>query len=148
MIRLWCATVYVFNEAGDQCLFMNHRKLKKWLPPGGKIDPNEIPDHAALRETFEETGVNVKLLGEVPPVEGGYVRPWGTQVNVVRPGELEHIDLIYLAVPVGDSTPRLNERESAEVAWIAVEKIVNDTSFNTFDSVRTWVTIFAREFKK
>ncbi len=39
-----------------------HRKLKKWLPPGGHIDPNEMPSETAIREAFEETGLEIELI--------------------------------------------------------------------------------------
>ncbi len=145
MIRLFCATVYVFEETGLRSLFLNHRKLGKWLPPGGKIDPNEIPDDAALRETFEETGLQVRLLGEKPVVKGGCVRPYGVQVNVIKPGELEHIDLIYLAVPVGDIELRISEREAEGLMWVPIEEILKP-DFNTFDDVKVWVKRFSQEF--
>jgi 8-oxo-dGTP pyrophosphatase MutT (NUDIX family) len=35
-----------------------------WLPPGGHVERGEIPDNAAVREVFEETGLNVELVGE------------------------------------------------------------------------------------
>lgn len=146
MIRLLCVTVYVFNETGSESLMLNHRKLGKWLSPGGKVDPNELPDEAALRETFEETGLRVRLLGERPPVEGGCVRPYGVQVNVIKPGELEHIDLIYAAVPEEDLPLQVSEREAEQVTWMPIEKIM-DPNFNTFDSVRTWVSRLAKECK-
>src|SRR3989344_4657964 len=40
-------------------LLMHHKKLDKWLFPGGHIDPNETPDGAILREVKEETGLNL-----------------------------------------------------------------------------------------
>jgi 8-oxo-dGTP pyrophosphatase MutT (NUDIX family) len=32
-----------------------------WLPPGGHIDPHELPHDAAVREVHEETGLAVAL---------------------------------------------------------------------------------------
>lgn len=39
--------------------------------PGGKLDPGETPQEAALREFFEETGAVVQadqIVGELPPI--------------------------------------------------------------------------------
>ena len=33
--------------------------------PGGKLEPNELPVQAAIRETLEETGVTVKMCTEI-----------------------------------------------------------------------------------
>lgn len=135
--RLFCVTVYVFNADGTKCLMLDHRKLKKWMPPGGKIDPNELPDHAAIRETFEETGVKITLLGQRSSVPTGLMRPEGIQLSEVIPGKLEHIDLIYYAQVIGDATPVLNEQESTDVRWFAIEEVL-EPSFNTFEDVKVW----------
>ncbi len=45
-------------------LLHRHRKLGTWLPPGGHIEKDELPDDAAVREVGEETGVRVELVGE------------------------------------------------------------------------------------
>jgi ADP-ribose pyrophosphatase YjhB (NUDIX family) len=144
MERLFCVTVFVFNKEGDHCLFMNHKKLGKWMPPGGKVDPNELPDDAAIRECLEETGVKVSLVGERATVEGGLMRPYGMQLNVVKPGVREHIDFIYLAVADSNEQPTLNAVESTGVTWIPA-KVVLEQDFNTFDSVKTWVQQFMQE---
>ena len=45
-------------------LLHHHRKLEMWLPPGGHIERDELPDDAAVREVWEETGIRVVLVGE------------------------------------------------------------------------------------
>lgn len=50
-------------EVKDKLLLLQLPKGKKeegfWGIPGGKIEINETPEHAALRELFEETGIRV-----------------------------------------------------------------------------------------
>ena len=60
-----CSTVYVKNSE-DKFLLLLHRKLNKWVPPGGKLEYDEMPNDAAVRECFEETGIKIKLLGDAP----------------------------------------------------------------------------------
>lgn len=146
MIRLFCVTVYIFNKTGDKCLFMHHKKLNKWMPPGGKIDPHELPDTAAVRECFEETGAAIYLLGERAPVDGGLIRPYGMQLNSVIKDEKEHIDFIYLATVEKEDILKLNEQESSAVSWINIKQIAEE-DFDTFQSVKQWVKILAQEFK-
>ena len=57
-------TVAVFVVWEEKVLLHLHRKLAMWLPPGGHIEKNEIPDDVAVREVFEETGLRVELVGE------------------------------------------------------------------------------------
>ena len=40
----------------------------KWNAPGGKIDPGETSDECAVREVFEETGLNIKNLKSHGPL--------------------------------------------------------------------------------
>jgi len=60
--RDWCATAFVVWEG--RILLHHHAKLQRWLPPGGHVELDELPDDAAVREVLEETGVHVELLGE------------------------------------------------------------------------------------
>ena len=59
--RDFTATTFVV-DAGATLLLL-HKKLGAWLPPGGHIGPNELPEDAAVREVREETGLEVELLG-------------------------------------------------------------------------------------
>lgn len=146
MIRLLCVTVYVFDQEGSHSLLINHRKLGRWLPPGGKVDANEIPDNAVLRECFEETGIKVMLIGERFPAKSGLVRPWGVQQNVIIPNEREHIDLIYCAVAHPDQKIILNQAESTDISWTPIQDIMRD-DFNTFDEVKSWTQKLALEVR-
>ena len=43
-----------------------HKRLHRWMQPGGHIDPGEGPWDAALRESEEETGLTLRHPDEVP----------------------------------------------------------------------------------
>ena len=49
-----------------------------WTFPGGKIEPGEVPENAAVRETLEETGLQVRATGVI----GSRVHP-RTGVRIV-----------------------------------------------------------------
>lgn len=99
-------TVAVFVVSGDHVLLHRHRKLGLWLAPGGHIEPNELPDEAAIRETQEEAGIDIELIGprgvavDDPHAPLQLVRPEGIQLEDISPGH-QHIDLIYFARPTG-----------------------------------------------
>jgi 8-oxo-dGTP pyrophosphatase MutT (NUDIX family) len=112
VVRIWTRyvitrdfTVAIFVVWQNRVLLHQHKKIGKLLPPGGHIEPNELPDKAALRETLEETGLRVELIGELAPqsLEPSsplpLVRPRGVQLEFISPGH-EHIDLIYFARPI------------------------------------------------
>ena len=115
-------TVAVFVVWEGKVLLHLHRKLGMWLPPGGHIERGELPDDAAVREVFEETGLRVELVGErredVPdPVQ--LHRPAGVQLENIGP-EHQHIDLIYFARPVGSTAIEESFGED-KVGWYGPE---------------------------
>ncbi len=89
-----------------------------WLPCGGHIETNELPDEAALREVKEESGVDITLIGEKTlnikdPQQ--LVRPRGIQLESISENH-EHIDLIYFAKPVASYTGYLLESDPS-LGW-------------------------------
>ncbi len=115
-------TVAVFVVSDRKVLLHWHRKLGMWLPPGGHIERDELPDEAAVREVLEETGLGVELVGErredvEDPVQ--LHRPAGVQLEDIGPGH-QHIDLIYFARPTGPTDIR-DEFSADRVGWYAPE---------------------------
>ncbi len=63
------ATVLVFDER-QRVLLVRHVEGGDWTTPGGMVEPYESPSDAAVRETWEETGLHVTLT-RVVGVFGG-----------------------------------------------------------------------------
>ena len=115
-------TVAVFVAWEGKVLLHRHRKLGMWLPPGGHIEEGELPDEAAVREVWEETGIGVELAGErrediADPLQ--LHRPAGVQLENIGPGH-QHIDLIYFARPLGPVEIR-DEFTDDAVGWYGPE---------------------------
>jgi len=52
--------VKMLVKKGNKFLYIrNSYGLEYWTFPGGGINRNELPEHAAIRETLEETGIPV-----------------------------------------------------------------------------------------
>jgi 8-oxo-dGTP pyrophosphatase MutT (NUDIX family) len=134
-------TVAVFVVYEGQVLLHYHRKLGKWLPPGGHIEDNEVPDAAALREVLEETGIRVRLVGGhgLPVIEPVQLTlPAGVQVEDIYPGH-QHIDLVYFALPepyhprASEVDPRL--AESDRVGWYTPRALAQ---LGASDEIQAW----------
>ncbi len=115
-------TVAVFVVWAGKVLLHRHRKLGMWLPPGGHIERDELPDEAAVREVWEETGVRVELVGErredvTDPLQ--LHRPAGVQLENIGLGH-QHIDLIYFARTARPADIR-DEFADEKVGWYGPE---------------------------
>jgi 8-oxo-dGTP pyrophosphatase MutT (NUDIX family) len=55
-------SLYLFDTSHQSILLVKHKGLGVWLPPGGHVEEDELPHIAALREAFEETGMQDILL--------------------------------------------------------------------------------------
>jgi 8-oxo-dGTP pyrophosphatase MutT (NUDIX family) len=85
-----------------------HKRLARWMQPGGHIDPGETPPEASLREAIEELGLHV----EHP--EGG-PRLINLDVHEAALGHT-HLDVRYLLLGSADD-PHPPPGESPEARW-------------------------------
>ncbi|HET8647509.1 MAG TPA: NUDIX domain-containing protein [Vicinamibacteria bacterium] len=60
VLQVPSVSVAVRDDEG-RVLLARHREGGTWLLPGGAVEPGETPADAALRETWEETGLLVRL---------------------------------------------------------------------------------------
>lgn len=131
-------TVATFVVHDCRVLLLWHRKLQKWLPPGGHVDADELPDDAAVREVREETGLAVELVGDRGvPVDRPFqlVRPAGIQLEDITPGH-QHVDLIYFARPRDGSTVNLvGNHESEAIRWFALADMEPS---GVLEEIRLW----------
>ena len=72
-----------------------------WVFPGGFVDRGEHPEQAAVREAFEESGVEVRLDGQL----GIYSHPVGSPVVLV----------VYHGVVTGGEPQALDESLEVEL---------------------------------
>ncbi len=102
-------------------VLLEHKRLGIWLQPGGHIDLGETPWGAALRESREETGLEVSFAG---PVDEGGV-PELVHVDVHEGGRGHtHLDLRYL-IDGGDADPNPPEGESQLIDWFTWEAAID-----------------------
>jgi len=112
------ASAFVLSKEHDRLLLVFHRKLVRWLQPGGHIELGDASVAAAAqREVEEETGV----LGRKDALDGLF----DIDVHEIpaRPGEPahEHFDLRVLLVASDDSVTASDEVEA--VKWVKVADI-------------------------
>jgi 8-oxo-dGTP pyrophosphatase MutT (NUDIX family) len=87
-----------------------HKRIGGWMQPGGHIDAGETPWEAALRETHEETGLQVHHPGGGPRLLHLDAHPAGSHF---------HLDLRYL-LEAADEEPAPPPGESQQVRWFTL----------------------------
>ena len=130
------ATGIVFNS-DNKILMIHHNKLQVWLPPGGHVDENELPDDAVIREILEETGINVKLISnkrELNFIDGckELETPFSILLEDIEGnGTHNHIDMIYLCYALNeDFSPQTIEVSA--IGWFNFDEI---KQLKTYDNV-------------
>jgi len=86
----------------------------RYLLPAGRINPDELPDQAAARETFEETGLRVEIEGLI-----------GVRLWVMDDGEHNYFFMFRarLLSPISDL--RLDTRELDDARFFSKEEMQN-----------------------
>ena len=146
--RQFTATSYIVDE--DKVLLIFHRKLQKWLPPGGHIDPGETPPEAARREAFEESGLEVELIRQEniwinQPNAQSFERPFLCLLEEIPAHKdqaaHQHMDMIYVARPIGGSLTQ-NDRETNGIRWFTLAEIdALDGEVDIFEETRSTIRL-------
>ncbi|WP_280537317.1 NUDIX domain-containing protein [Halopenitus sp. POP-27] len=102
--RHFTATAYIVNDGATA--LHDHERLGIRVPPGGHIDRDELPHEAAIREVYEETGLEAELVADRAGIEGpnGRSLPQPAHlllydINVDDAGRVghQHVDHLYFA---------------------------------------------------
>lgn len=103
--------ICLLRRADGRVLLVRHTYGSLWGTPGGLAKKGERPEHAAVREAFEEVGLHIELLS-------------GPSV-VVDPGP-RRVDIVFLARPVDEATAdsaRPTSPEIERVGWFSLDEL-------------------------
>jgi len=118
------AVVLLADTAGGACFLLTRRAAtlrshaQQWALPGGRIDADERPERAALRELTEEVSLALGeesvlgLLDDYPTRSGFVITPvvvWGEPAGdpVPNPAEVAGVYRVPLADLDGPGAPRM-----------------------------------------
>lgn len=142
VISHYVATGYVYDKHADGFLLLLHKKLGKWLPPGGHLVEGEEPHKGVIRELFEETGVPGRIINllDIPKVDTPSTAQLPSPFCILREkiaskeGEEHiHIDFVYV-VEINPSEPLdLCSDEVSLAKWVSSEHI---HLIDTYDNVK------------
>jgi 8-oxo-dGTP pyrophosphatase MutT (NUDIX family) len=134
------SVIIVTDTTPHKVLLIHHRKFDKWMQPGGHQEAYEGPIEAAIRETKEETGLDITTyLPAVTPLDNDasiipvpnyliqeHIPPHGTEP------EHYHLDQFYV-VHIPEQAVQHNSSESHGIRWATAAEL--DT-LPTFPNLR------------
>ena len=103
------AMVLLFNQGKILSVSRKNDPSKKGLV-GGKVDPGETFMQAAVRECFEETGLETCCLIPI--------------FSRMEPGDVDFFAIVYLAQWKGE-IHKTSDKESGVVEWVEWEDLEN-----------------------
>jgi 8-oxo-dGTP pyrophosphatase MutT (NUDIX family) len=111
-------------------LLHRHRRLHRWLQPGGHLEPGEWPQDAARRECEEETGLAVRHPESGPLLVH-------VDVHDAADGHV-HLDLRYLLVgpDLDPAPPPVESQEVAWFPWVEAAALADDALAGALRSAR------------
>ena len=105
------SSALVLDASGSAVLLLHHRKLQRWLQPGGHADGQGHLAASALREATEETGI-AGLRVAVPAIDLDI-----HAVNPPKEGRHLHLDVRFLVVAPAAAEP-VGNHESTALRWV------------------------------
>ncbi len=111
-------SAWLLDADRQRVLLTHHRKLNRWLQPGGHADGQGDIARVALRESIEESG-----LAEVIPIGSGL---FDVDIHLIpeRGSEAAHFhyDCRFLFCSGDDATYVVSE-ESNDLAWVPLADV-------------------------
>ncbi|KAK9727630.1 putative 8-oxo-dGDP phosphatase NUDT18 [Basidiobolus ranarum] len=128
------AVVVIRRESDGKFLMIEERGDAGYWFPGGEIDPEETPMEAAVRETKEESGIDIELRGFLH-----YEHELGDK-NGEDYSKYETRLWVFLGVPRYDhQIPKsLPDYETNGACWVHLEELDNPSIKLRTEHPKTW----------
>ena len=134
------ASAWVVNLGGTHIVLVDHRKLDRWLQPGGHADGCPDPESVARTEVHEETGLDDLVLAANAPFDLD-IHPIPEHRGV--PAH-DHYDIRY-AFRLRTDQPLVVSDESHQVAWVPIDDLETyDPDPSILRMREKWLTRFPR----
>jgi ADP-ribose pyrophosphatase YjhB (NUDIX family) len=117
-------SAFVVSADGARTLLTHHRKLDRWLQPGGHADGDRDLRRVALREAQEETGVaGLTVDADIFDLDRHWIPARGDE-----PGHWHH-DVRFVVRAGADETFAVSA-ESRALAWWPIADVADSQEFD------------------
>lgn len=137
MIEERSAGIVIFRKENDKRLFLLlHYPSGHWDFVKGKIEKDENPREAAVRETTEETGI--KMLNFIENFEDSI------EYNYQFEGKLVHKEVVFFLAYTSETEITLSH-EHVDYAWLPFEEAYKKTTYDNAKSILSRANIVLSE---
>ncbi|MDH5301384.1 MAG: NUDIX hydrolase [Gammaproteobacteria bacterium] len=113
-------SAWIINPSHTHALMLHHKKLNRWLQPGGHADGDPDILQVVLKETSEETGIALENITLVS--DNIFDVDIHTVHQSVHDNRHEHHDIRFLLM-IDDRLPIPGNSESNQVAWVPLAHV-------------------------
>ena len=127
------ATVIIINPENNILLIKRITPpfIGYWALPGGRSEKNETAEQTAIRETKEETGLEIKIISKI-----GEYHEQGTQGGY----KYDYHPTCFLAKPIRGVLAR-QKNEIAEIRFFDFEEIPELLAFEHTQMIRDYLSM-------
>jgi 8-oxo-dGTP diphosphatase len=111
----YCSFFLPYDKKSGKIYLGDHIKAEGWIPPGGHIEPGELPSAAAIREMQEELQVEITK---------DMIEPFNLSVTIVNRSEkgcMTHYDIWHL-VHIDEQIFNFDRGEYYDAAWFTLSE--------------------------
>jgi 8-oxo-dGTP pyrophosphatase MutT (NUDIX family) len=140
--HLTATVVIITDSVPAKTLLQHHRKFDKWMPPGGHQESSENSVEAAIRETLEETGIDISSV--IPPARDTHedvlflAKPnYLLEEKIPAFGDQPthyHLDQVYV-VTVPEQAVERSTAESHDIGWFTLAETETMNCFNDMHEI-------------
>lgn len=108
----------VVVKKDNKYLAINRNNSNQFGLIGGKVEINEYPEHAAIREAEEEAGIKIKKMSYL--------------FSKVVPGEVSYETYCFI---VESYDGEIKSSHEGEVGWVDQNVLINQSPFKEFNEI-------------
>ncbi len=123
--RLMIVGAGVYLHRGDKVMLQRRRDNHMWSDCGGAVEIGEMPEQAARRELFEETGITagkLDLIGIYAGEDMMFTYPNGDEVYIIG---------IYYSCGDFSGDPKLDPDEVEDIRWFDFNNLPEESEICT-----------------
>jgi len=118
---IFTTNAFIFHK--NKILLIKHKKLGKWLHPGGHVEVQEFFDEALKREIKEETNLDIEVISPFYPKKTNF-KSMNLPITIqIKDEEPKRTLLDYVAVAKEPINIKIQESEIDDYMWVSIDEL-------------------------